>query len=493
MVVATPKRQPRRAKDWSHAARAVPSFLRQYIAELSPLTRRNVARKFRHLCEQYVQDPVGTLRRYDRVAYLDAEPIELDLDSGWRAVVAVRGEELVLLKAGDHEMIPRRRFTRRDYAKACAESSVEFSPIACQEALDLSAPTDAQILGDALEERWLYTLDEQQAAAVLQIIAPLVDAHAPPLQVLLTGGPGTGKTSVLAQVADALAWDPSQLAVMLTDRVSEYMAVIPGHEAVERCRAKLLEFGKRPVVLVDDPPTWHVLQSAFAEGAYQGARVTVVATDLAQVENVVSDRELRQFLGGQRIQHIGLTDCYRQTAGVGRTSVAFLRQVSTGFTKHIHEYRIAEFARRHVMSIETANEMRFVRPGGYSQVHHRAELDAVRAELRVLRQNPLWSYWPPLCVVVEPRQERVARALAKELAAIPHEVVTLGDTERMRGVEYQHVFVFLSQWTLHEMLVVGRHGLSTDEYLAARNLRIPFSRATDRLVVFGFEEPAAVG
>jgi hypothetical protein len=71
--------------------------------------------------------------------------------------------------------------------------------------------------------------------------------------------------------------------------------------------------------------------------------------------------------------------------------------------------------------------------------------------------------------------------------------MTLGDTERMRGVEYQHVFAFLSQRTLHEMLAVGRHGLSTDEYLAARNLRIPFSRATDRLVVFGFEELAVVG
>jgi hypothetical protein len=68
-------------------------------------------------------------------------------------------------------MILRRRFTRRDYAKACRESSVEFSPIACQEALDQSAPVDAQVLGDALEERWLYVVDEQHAAAVLEIIA----------------------------------------------------------------------------------------------------------------------------------------------------------------------------------------------------------------------------------------------------------------------------------------------------------------------------------
>lgn len=236
-------------------------------------------------------------------------------------------------------------------------------------------------------------------------------------------------------------------------------------------------------MLVDDPRRWFDVQQAFAIGAWRECRLTIVATDLAQVENVVSDQELKIFLKGQVVVRRNLTQCYRQTKGVGRTSIALLHHISERFTKHIHQDRIDDFARRHQLSIETANAMKLVRDGGYSQVYETFTTEDVAAELQAIVESELWEHTTPICIVVEGAAAIDRRAFAG--LGRNTVLVDLHDVEEIRGVEFQHVLVFLTGRTLHELLVSGRNGLSTDEYLAARNLRIPFSRATDRLVLFG--------
>jgi hypothetical protein len=94
----------------------------------------------------------------------------------------------------------------------------------------------------------------------------------------------------------------------------------------------------------------------------------------------------------------------------------------------------------------------------------------------------MWRYWPPLLVVVDPTIDH-EKFLGAALRGIRHDVVDLTRIEEIRGLEYQHVFLVVAQWRLHQILE-GRRGLSTAEYVAARSLRVPFSRATERLSVF---------
>jgi hypothetical protein len=423
--------------------------------------------------------------RYDRVAYLDGEAYELDITDTWRAIVCVRNSKLTLYRVGDHNMILRRRFTRTDFEHANREPLLSFTQIVCDSILSAARSPNAVQLVDALDARWLYTLSRQQAAAAEALFGVLADDSLPARRVLVSGGPGTGKTSILLQVADVLDWNPNDVALDVSDRVAEYLA--SGLESrVLRCRRRPLELTEQRVLLVDDPRRWRDVESAYAIAGFRAVRLAVVATDLAQVEQVVGDRELRIFLGGRNIQHIQLAECYRQTENVGQTSIAFLRHISERFTKHIHQENIEKFARSHRLSVESANEMTFVSPGGYTRIYEEAESAHLLRELARVRSQPQWTHWHPVCVVLESPLV-LHRLLKREIEALRGVVVDIEDTEAVRGVEYQHVFLVLSRDTLRQVMVTGRSGLSTDDYLRARNMRVPFSRATDSLVVFGFD------
>lgn len=470
---------------WNAVAWTTQSFAEQYRTACSPQLQQAVCSKYVQMAKQFISAPKRLGEFYDRVSYLNGEAYELDINASWRAIVRLRNGGLALYAVGDHLMIERKQFSRTDLSKADKESLLPFTQVVCESVLDSVKTPRGRSLTDALDPRWLYRLDDEQNSVVQSLGTLLLASSSSCTCALITGGPGTGKTSILVELAAFLDWDPSQVALDVSDRVADYLASSLG-DRVHSCRRAAQDAAGQRVVLVDDPQRWHLVQTAFAAGRYAGAELVVVAADLAQIENVISDRDLKVYIGGQRIQHHRLRNCYRQTQTVGVRSVAFLRHISTRFTKHVSETNIKMFAREHQLSVESANDMRFVSPGGSARIIENATIDDVREELDAIALRPLWQQWYPVCVVVEHGVKGI-KSLKTNVGRVRGEVIEFSDTKAMRGVEYQHVLVLLSRDTLHRIMVTGRSGLSTDDYLAARNMRIPFSRATDSMVVFGLE------
>lgn len=474
-----------RSRHWADAAWVTESFVRQFQTELNPGLRQATQSKFEWMCKIYMNSVRKLAEHFDRVAYLGHEAYELDINRSWRAIVQIRDRGLVLCRVGDHNMILKKRFTLRDFARATKEAPLPFSRMVCESALQPYVEGPSRQLLTALDSRWLYSLSTQQSEAVEVLYQRVTSGSRGKTQFMVSGGPGTGKTVILIQVAELFDWDPSRVVFDVSDEVATYLAAGLG-DRIRRCRAKAWERTEAQVVLVDDPTDWIDIELAFDEEPASCGRLVVVATDLAQVKDVVEDKQVRAFMKERNVGHINLTECYRQTEKVGRQSLAFLRNISERFTKHIHQDKVSEFARRHRMSIESANSMDFVSPGGYATVVEKAGNEDVLDHLRRISAQPLWRQWHPLCLVLDDDLSLNAniRARVKDLNG---KVVRFSDVEALRGVEYQHVFLVLGRIRLLEVMVKGKSGLSTDDYLTARSMRIPFSRATDSMVVFGFE------
>lgn len=468
--------------NWDNVAWIVPSCTAQYRVSLNPVLRQALCAKFARMCELFLHTPHKLGEHFDRIAYLGHEPYELDITGKWRGIVQIQDRRLVLLRVGDHDMIPHQTFTPYDYHRASSEVAVPFAQTVLESELRATGNVRTT-LSAALDSRWFYTLSPHQASIVDALASNLEEQLRPQDPVLVTGGPGTGKTIVLVQLAMLLDWDPARVVFTMSDPVAAYLSSGIG-DHVKRCRGLPEDLHGNQVLLIDDPVSWAEVEAGFAIAETACAKAVVVSTDLAQVDNVVSDSAIKRFLGSRRIVHHHLRECYRQSAKVGETSVAFLRHISTRFTKHINPEKVSAFARNHTLSVESANDMVFVSPGGSSRVLAQATAESVLLELRRLRRSQLWQYWRPVCVVLE-EGLRLDRAVLKEIRDLSGEVISLGETPSIRGVEYQHVLVIVSRALLQEMMVTGRRGLTTQAYIEARNMRIPFSRATDSLVICG--------
>jgi hypothetical protein len=62
-------------------------------------------------------------------------------------------------------------------------------------------------------------------------------------------------------------------------------------------------------------------------------------------------------------------------------------------------------------------------------------------------------------------------------------IVPFNEIKEVKGLEYQHVFVFIKKHLFDE-IQSGFTGSGQREYHRRRLLRIPFSRAKDSLVTF---------
>ena len=101
-----------------------------------------------------------------------------------------------------------------------------------------------------------------------------------------------------------------------------------------------------------------------------------------------------------------------------------MRSITQKFRKHIFPDRIAAFKRDHRAQGRDSNRLTFSQPGGHCDVHDPATPGSLREEVSSIKAGPMWRYWPPLLVVVDPTIDH-EKFLGAALRGIRHDVVDL--------------------------------------------------------------------
>ena len=465
------------------------------FAKLGAPDQEIVRRKMDLCIQRYEKDPRLARGDYNQVRYLAQAGYqhvrELDVDGGDRAVFALIGSELRFLDVGDHDLVDRGRYTR----KMCA---VDLNEMATP--LDrVLPPRDGQrrwflryreknpsVLWHALDRRWLYHLEPQQTRA----LSFLQNSLSRPRRTgtgkvfLLAGPPGTGKTSILFQLGSIEGFNPDVVRLRLSAPVRDYYSS-SGFPVPERTMSLSVRTGCR-YVLIDDPEDWDQVRQTVADFTSRDVDV-VIGLDFAQLSKITSDRKIDDFVRRYSAKIFRLNHCYRQRRKVGQLALHYARAISANTSKFHHSSDREDFVATHRWQNERMNRVQFRFGGGHADVQPSTEAAWLHS-LRAMKSQPLWRHWTPLLVVGEdfrqvPATIREILRTPRHPHYVPNRQIGLEEIEKVKGVEFQHVCIALSEetdWKINE----NWPGQSSAEHAATRLMRIPISRATDRLDVF---------
>lgn len=159
-------------------------------------------------------------------------------------------------------------------------------------------------------------------------------------------------------------------------------------------------------------------------------------------------------------------------------------------TPFLAEQKIENYHGKHHWLTTKANNVRFINPAGYIQYYVGATVADIQQEVsRILSTHWLmWKFSPGL-LVVEGLDNNYALSDASNAVFQPLEQIdyvrrtTLSRIQELKGLEFQHVFIFMDTKAFHE-IQNGFSGTGQRIYNQRRLLRIPFSRAKDSLVTF---------
>ena len=442
-------------------------------------------------------NPALWWRDYNNVRGVSRFVLEDDLSGRCRLLAYPTKGELTLLDMGDKDIVPR-------YSDQKLRHDLETrSPAPPQFELGFSSslfrtvdgPVHAHYHGENTRE-WVLFLDEDQERAANKLVDLAYDAVAEgrqPAVGFLLGGPGTGKTAVLANVLLRLAPMPDELrvGVAISDELAKYLeAAIPGLD-LESFRVSPHATGVHNIVLFDDPSSFDELRLTLANAQNGWCSAVIAGFDPLQLADALTDKDYEAIKREYAATEFPLRRCYRQKRNVGTTTKRTIDIIAES-TPFLDTTKIKDHHSAHRKLTALANELEFVNPGGREKLYEDAtSVDVEREVVRLVSSRTLWKHWEPLLVVLDTGMELVDEATAA-LNGIRHHVVAIEDVERVKGLEYQHVFMFLHDTTYKE-LQAGFGGTGRSVYNRRRQLRIPFSRGKDSLVTFACPYTEAAG
>jgi len=255
-------------------------------------------------------------------------PAEAAIESA-RALLDVMGEEIedaaFYMELGGE--IQREKLSSGEYwflsSFYLAEKGVA-NDLARLAGADLKpARADVSRLIAATEERKRIELSSEQKNAIIDSLSSGV--------FVITGGPGTGKTTIISAVADILTSCEFTIAIAApTGRAAKRITEATGYEA--KTIHRLLEYSSDPegerlyfgrdsmnplevdALIVDEASMIDIiLMSALLDALPSGVRLIIVG-DADQLPPVGAGNVLRDILTSERVGFSRLTEIYRQAA-----------------------------------------------------------------------------------------------------------------------------------------------------------------------------------
>jgi hypothetical protein len=423
------------------------------------------------------------LFKYDRIAHIKTPLLEIDISGGHRIIAQLKRNNLHLLDIGGHDIVNRYDLTKFNVDILRINSAPkQFFP-EYQSKLFIGYPDRSVDLkySEEIYPEWIYFLEDEQYK-VLEDIFDSILSGGKQIHFIL-GGPGTGKSCILLNLLKIFIDGEINTGLVMSDSLISYIEKSTNTTISTYC-VDLYNHDPLEVMLIDDP------QNLKQSINWPEARSNVIAFDPLQLPRDLTDEELDDLLAKRKIKTHELTDCYRQKENVGIETKNIVDIIAKS-TPFLRKDKIINFNNKRKKITKLSNDLNFINPHGYTKIYRNANSSDVEFEVdRILQYKYLmWNHCPGLLFLFLGGNltEEMINPIFSSISSSYVKSLFLGsDIESIKGLEFQHVFIFMDHQQLDE-LELGFKGSGQKTYHERRLLRIPFSRAKDSLVVFVFD------
>ena len=428
--------------------------------------------------------------------------------SGDRLVFVVENNEIILVDIGKHEVMDdyarmsksaRNKdisstrkvdswFANKLSMKLLEKSSARSKSNPGQQKVDISEIMSEEIQGDdfrytfdeELNEKWVLFLDEQQSKVANEIY---IDLEIPEDKVkihFILGGPGTGKTIVLLNIAIRLENAGKAVSFQLSQGVLKYLnsgsAKVPGAN---------LGPGPGVVLLVDDPADLQSMNGILRQAKSSKCKAVIIALDPLQWhEKEMPEIFEKIWSTNENITH-KLDVCYRQSAGVAKKQLKLFTSLLGKNSRFLVEEKQKQERIDIAPYLNLSLDMTFVDEAGRYKVYlSDTQSNFIKEIERFRKREYIWKHTHPIAFIYHDNLPKEVKDYAKQHSQGLNRIeFNYSDYKKTRGIEYQELFLFLDSefWV---KINDGQQGLKTTDWQQIACLHTLFSRPKDGLVIF---------
>lgn len=464
-----------------------------------------VIRKTAELVKKATSDPEKwhfDLEKLKDSSFVGVSAFRFKVTSGDRLIVVVEGSQLILADIGDHDIMDEYSKMAR---KARDEDLKKSSPISgtfkkllnlalTAEPNDISPQMDlSQVLTGAVEgedsrwlfeaelsEEWIHFLDQEQAQISESLFQKLVVPSDEMSVEFVMGGPGTGKTVVLLNLATNLEQAGRSVSFEASSQVIKYLSSggrrVPGAQK---------GFGPGVVALIDDPASSKVLADSLRRAKSAGCRAIVIGFDPLQWHERKMEANFRKIFENTKYNFYPLWTCYRQTSGVGKKTLELTEKIYHASSRYLDTLK--QKAEREELQpyIDLSLGMSFVDETGRYVVydtniehHYRSEITRFRARI------DRWKHTSPIAFVFDDDlPKEFVKSLKDEASGLNRTEISLSRYREIRGVEFQELFLFVTSQFWND-LNHGKMGVGAEDWEKLACLHTVLSRPKDSLSLY---------
>ena len=424
--------------------------------------------------------------------------------SGDRLIVVVAGNTLILADIGDHDVMDEYskmpRLARDEDLKKASPISGTFKKLLnlalSTKSKDLGSPAPLDIsnvlAGDVegddsrwlyeaeLSNEWIHFLDDEQAKISETLFQKLVVPSDEMSVEFVMGGPGTGKTVVLLNLATNLDQAGRAVSFEASPNVIKYLSSggrnVPGANK---------GFGPGVVALIDDPASSKVLADSLRKAKSAHCRAIVIGFDPLQWHERKMEANFRKIFESVNYVFYQLWTCYRQTSGVGKKTLELTEKIYHASSRYLDTLK--QKAEREELQpyIDLSLGMSFVDDSGRfvsydKDIDENYKIEISRFRARIDR----WTHTSPIAFVYDDDlPKEFVKSLKDGASGLNRTELPLSKYRDIRGVEFQELFLFVTSEFWND-LNTGKMGVGSEDWEKLACLHTILSRPKDSLSLY---------
>jgi DNA replication protein DnaC len=428
--------------------------------------------------------------------------------SGDRLVFVVENNQIILVDIGKHEVMDNYArmsksarnkdisstqevdlwFANKLSIKLLEKSSARHKQSSSQQKVDVAKILSEEIQGDdfrytfdeELNEEWVLFLGEQQSKIANEIYRDLEIPEDKVKIHFILGGPGTGKTIVLLNIAIRLENAGKAVSFELSQGVLKYL-----NSGATKVPGANLGPGPGVVLLVDDPADLQSMNGIIRQAKSSKCKAVIIALDPLQWHEKEMPEIFEKIWTSNENVTYKLDVCYRQSAAVAKKQLKLFTSLLGKNSRFLVEAKQKQEKVDLAPYLNLSLDMKFVDEAGRYKVYlSDTQSNFIREIERFRKREYIWTHTHPIAFIYDDNLPKEVRNYSKEHSRGLNRIeFNYSDYKKTRGVEYQELFLFLDS-EFWEKINHGQQGLKTGDWQQIACLHTLFSRPKDGLVIF---------